>query len=98
MTETLEWWPDYRGGPLWKASGRGGQQVDSGALGLPPDLAMRLAAWNEQYAEDKLPIAGVGDAEWLQQGLRLLTEVRRSLAGRFVIAVTEPWWGEAPYE
>jgi hypothetical protein len=29
VTETLEWWADYGGGPLWKASGRGGQQVDS---------------------------------------------------------------------
>lgn len=55
MTEALEWWPDYGGGPLWKASGRGGKQVDSEALGLPLDLAVRLAAWNQRYAEDKLP-------------------------------------------
>jgi hypothetical protein len=94
VTGTLEWWPDYGGGPLWQASGRGGQQVDSGALELPLDLAARLAAWNQRYAEDKLPTTGGGDPEWLEQGIRLLAEVRRCLAGRFDVAVSEPWWEE----
>ena len=98
VTETLEWWPDDGGGPLWKASGQGGQRVDSGALGLPVDLAERLAAWNQRYAEDKLPVTGEGDPEWLEQGIWLLAEVRRCLAGRFEVAVSEPWWGEEPQD
>jgi len=97
VTQTLEWWPDYSGGPLWKASGRGGRQVDLGALDLPLDLAARLAAWNQRYAEDKLPVTGEGDPEWLEEGIRLLAEVRRCLAGRFDVAVSEPWWGEEPH-
>jgi hypothetical protein len=98
VTETLEWWPDYGGGPLWKASGRGGKHIDSETLGLPLDLAARLAAWNQRYTEDKLPVSGDGDREWLEQGVRLLAEVRRCLASRFDIVVTEPWWGEAPHD
>jgi hypothetical protein len=94
VTETLEWWPDYGRGPLWRVSGRGGQPADPGALGLPLELAARLAAWNGDYAEGKLPLTGVGDHEWLEQGAGLLTEVRRCLAGRYDIVVTEPWWGE----
>lgn len=78
---------------MWKASGRGGQQVDAEALGLPPDLAEQLAAWNQSYAEDKLPIAGDGDRVWLERGAQLLAEVRSCLADRYEVAVTEPWWG-----
>jgi hypothetical protein len=91
VTLTLEWWPDYGGGPLWHMSGRGGQHADSRALGLPQDLAGRLAVWNQEYAEDKLPVGGDGDCDWLEQGRQLLAEVRQCLAGRFEIAVTEPW-------
>jgi hypothetical protein len=94
VTETLEWWPDYGCGPLWKASGRGGRHADPGALGLPLELGARLAAWNGDYAEDKLPMAGGGDREWLEQGAGLLAEVRRFLAGRYDVVVAEPWWGE----
>jgi len=87
--------------PLWKAPGRGGQLVDSGALDLPLDLpldlAARLATWNQRYAEDKLPITGEGDPEWLEQGIGLLAEVRRCLVGSFDVAVSEPWWGEEPH-
>ena len=93
MTQTLEWWPDY-GGPLWKASGRGGQQVDARALDLPAGLAAQLATWNQRYDEDKLPVTGKGDPGWLEEGIRLLAEVRRCLAGRFDVTVSEPWWGE----
>jgi len=96
VTQTLEWWPDYCGGTLWKTAGRGGRHVDSAALGLHPDLAARLVAWNQRYAEDKLPVTSEGDPEWLGEGIRLLAEVRRCLAGRFDVAVSEPWWGEEP--
>jgi hypothetical protein len=63
-------------------------------MGVPLDLAARLAAWNQRYAEDKLPVAGEGDPEWLEQGVRLLAGVRRCLAGRFDVDVSEPWWGK----
>jgi len=82
--------------PLWQKSGRGGQHADSRALGLPQDLAGRLAVWNQEYGEDKLPIGGGGDRDWLEHGRQLLAEVRQCLAGKFEIAVTEPWWGETP--
>jgi hypothetical protein len=97
VTETLEWWPDYGGGPLWKVSGRGGQQADSGALDLPPDLAARLAAWNQRYAEDKLPITGNGDPEWLEQGVSGCSQ--KSVAARradSTSVISEPW-GEEPH-
>jgi hypothetical protein len=97
VIETLEWWPDYGHGPLWKRSGRGCQQIGSGVLDLPIDLAARLAAWNQRYTEDKLPVAGKGDLQWLGQGVQLLAEVRHCLAGRFDVIVTEPWWDEEPH-
>jgi hypothetical protein len=39
-----------------------------------------------------LPFTDDGDREWLEQGAELLTEVRRFLAGRYDVVVTEPWW------
>ncbi len=91
--EPLEFWPDYGPGPLWM---RGGTPADPAALGLPIDLAERLQAFNDAYGEERLPLEGGGDADYLATGVRLLAEVRDALAGRFRVVVTEPWWGEAP--
>jgi hypothetical protein len=96
VAEFLEWWPDYGAGPLWRASGRGGEPLDIAELDLPADLVVRLAAWNRDYNDDKLPMAGGGDRDWLARGTGLLTEVRQCLEGRFAVTVTEPWWEEAP--
>lgn len=91
--EPLEFWPDYGSGPLWQ---RGGAPADLVTLGLSANLAERLRLFNDAYEEDRLPLDGGGDAEYLAAGVRLLAEVREALAGRFLVVVTEPWWGEAP--
>ncbi len=98
MTGQLEWWPDYGSGPLWEPSGRGGVPVEPSSLNLGSDLADRLARWNAEYAEDKLPTEGGGDGDWIGRGVRLLAKVRHQLAGRFEVSTTEPWWGELPEE
>lgn len=69
------------------------QQLAGLEPGWHDNLAARLAAWNWCYAEDKLPITSDGDGVWLAYGIQLLAEVRECLAGRYRVAVTEPWWG-----
>lgn len=97
VTDVLEWWPEYgAAGPLWVRSGRGWTAADTASLGLPSELAARLASWNADYTEDKLPIDGPGNTEWIGQGVGLLAEARTALAGRFDIVVTERWWDEPP--
>jgi len=90
--ESLEFWPDYGPGPLW----RGGSPAELGVLGLSGDLAERLKMFNDAYEEERLPLDGAGDAEYLTAGMGLLAEVRQALSGRFRVIVTEPWWGEQP--
>lgn len=85
--QELEFWPDYGPGPLWAS----GVAVPPDGLGLPDDLAEQLRAWNAQYEEDKLPIDGPGDGEWLNEGRRLLGALRSAL-GTATVVVTEPWW------
>jgi hypothetical protein len=88
----LEFWPDYKSGPLWSSDGR---TVDLSSLGLPDDLIERLHGWNARYADDKLPF-GSNDIEWLREGEALLGEVRAALSGTHTVVVTESWWGEEP--
>jgi len=87
----LDFWPDYGVGPLWSEDGKA---VDLLALGLPGQLVERLKGWNGQYAEERLPLEGSGDAEWLSEGVALLRRTREALGSTFQIVVTEPWWGE----
>ncbi len=87
--QVLEFWPDYGAGPLWTERGA---HVDPGELDLDPSLSERLTRWNAEYAEDKIPVDGPGDAVWLSEGRRLLTELRRATIGRLKIITTEPWW------
>jgi hypothetical protein len=94
MPETLEWWPDYGTGPLFLRDGPGGEHVPLESLDLSPDLSERLATWTADYREDKLPIDGAGDPVWIETGRELLGQARVELEGRFLIVVTEPWWGE----
>jgi hypothetical protein len=75
----LEFWPEYSDGPLW----RGGATADPAALGLPPELVDRLMAWNARYGDERLPVEGPGDAEWLAEGKLLLQQVRATLRGRW---------------
>jgi hypothetical protein len=91
----LEFWPDYGPGPLWQ---RGGTPADPAALGLPADLVERLRAFNDAYEEERLPVEGGGDPDYLTTGVRLLADVRDALDGRFRVVVTEPWWGEPASE
>lgn len=98
VTGTLEWWPDYGSGPLWKRSGRGGVPVDAASLGLSPNLVARLTGWNASYNENKLLPESNSDSAWISQGIKLLAEVRQHLSGTFEIVVTEPWWGEPPHD
>ncbi|WP_097188893.1 hypothetical protein [Ornithinimicrobium cerasi] len=89
----LEFWPDYGAGPLWTEDGK---PADLGALELPSDLVEQLKTWNAQYAEEKLPIEGVGDHAWLDEGARLLGRTRDVLGPRVAVVVTEPWWEPPP--
>ena len=88
----LEFWPEYgEGGPLWERRGEG---VDLSTLALSDDLRRRLVRWNAAYSDDKLPVEGAGDTEWLAQGANLLAEVRRALGPDHEVITHEDWWGE----
>jgi len=90
--ETVEFWPDYGRGPLWKD----GKPADPAALGVDADLAARLRDWNSRYAETNLPIDTSGSPAYLAEGSRLLREVRAAVEAGYRLVVTEPWWGEEP--
>ena len=92
MPTLVEFWPEYDGGPLWSEDGK---TVEPTSLGLAPDLSGRLAAWNARYDDSKLPFEQ-NDREWLDEGARLLTEVRVALGSDYELAVNEEWWGEQP--
>lgn len=85
--QVFEFWPDYGPGPLWA----GGTAVPLDRLGLPDGLAEQLRSWNARYEEDKIPVEGPGDGEWLNEGRRLLGALR-SILGTATVVVTEPWW------
>lgn len=65
----LEFWPDYGPGPVWNAEGK---PVALESLGISTGLAARVWSWNSAYAEDKIPLDGPGDPEWLTEGAVLL--------------------------
>jgi hypothetical protein len=50
------------------------------------------------YAEEKLPVEGPGDQQWLDEGVDLLRRCREELQPNYEVVVTEPWWGEVPTE
>lgn len=89
----LEFWPDYGPGPLWTEKGK---PVDLESLGISPELAERVLLWNSQYEEDRIPVDGPGDSEWIADGVDLLRQLRTDLGRSVEIVVTEPWWGEPP--
>jgi hypothetical protein len=92
VTDRLEFWPEYRGvGPLWEQNT---QSVDLHSLPLPDDLRGRLVVWNSAFDDAKLPIEGKGDDTWLDEGRRLLSEIRVALDGQYEVEVHEDWWGE----
>jgi hypothetical protein len=43
-----------------------------------------------------LPFEG-NDHEWLQEGVRLLTELRAALGSDYEIVVNEDWWRDEPH-
>ncbi len=88
MVPVLEFWPDYGRGPLW----RDGEPVDPAALGLPDSLTQELVAHNAAYREDRVPLDGPGEPEYLAVGAALLQEVRAALVGRYEVVTSEPWW------
>lgn len=71
----LEFWPDYGDGPLWAA----GAAVDPVAVGVDADLAAHLAAHNEAYEEERLPLDGPGDVDYLAEGTRLRGALRHGV-------------------
>jgi hypothetical protein len=89
----LEFWPDHGPGPLWTDDGK---PVDLRSLDLSVDLVEQLEDWNSQYAEKKIPLEGLGDARWLNEGRNLLCRTRDALGPGYQLVVTEPWWGENP--
>ncbi|MFP5487625.1 MAG: hypothetical protein ACLGHQ_04895 [Acidimicrobiia bacterium] len=90
MPIRLEFWPEYNGGPLWSEDGA---TVEPTSIGLSGEMAGRLLAWNAGYDDDRLPFAK-DDREWLNEGARLLAEVRSALGADYEVVVTEEWWGE----
>ena len=51
-----------------------------------------LEVWKSGYRDDRLPIDGPGDKDWLDEGALLLKEVKAALRDEVEIVVTEPWW------
>ena len=87
----VEFWPDYGSGPLWTEDGA---PIDPRSLGLTDDLAEQLELWSAQYDEDRIPVEGSGDREWLDRGAHLLERTRRALGPSCEVIVTEPWWDD----
>jgi succinylarginine dihydrolase len=83
----VEFWPEYGSGPLWI----GGSTVEPAELGSA-ELAERLIRWNDDYADDKLPLEGEGDPAWLAEGKELLDAVRVQLPDTHVVLVNEDWF------
>jgi len=83
----LEFWPEYNGGPLWSTDGR---TVEPETLGLRPGLCEALRLWNARFDDSKLPFE-THDRQWIDEGVRLLADVRAALRDVDLI-VTEPWW------
>jgi len=59
-----------------------GASVDLDILLLPGDLQDRITAWSRLYGDDELPMDGPGSQQWIDDGRRLLAEVREALHGR----------------
>ncbi len=85
--EVLEFWPEYQGGPLWAAKGK---SVDLSALAIPVELRARGETWSAQYADERLPIDGAGDPEWVSEGVVLLAALRDAWA------MATRWWSPSP--
>lgn len=94
----LEWWPDYGGDLFTLREGAGGVRVSIDELGLSIDLTAAVRYWLATYDDLRLPIDGTGDQEWIAEGVRLLAAARRETQGRYLIVVTELWWGEPATE
>jgi hypothetical protein len=75
---------------------RQGTARRSGIVGISSELVEQVRSWDSQYEEDRIPLNGPGDAEWLAEGVGLLRQLRTDLGDDFDLVVTEPWWGEAP--
>ena len=78
----FEWSVEY---PLWDRSPGGFGSVDPEALGVSPDLARRLRAWNDEHNDTPngpenftwpTPQAGV---DWQRRGLDLAYALRNEL-------------------
>ena len=95
MSERLEFWPAYRGGPLLNDHG---PSVDLAGLPVSRDLRERGAEWVSDYGDEKLTVEGLVDPEWFAVGTALLAELRVALQPDFDVVVTEPWGGEEPAE
>lgn len=72
----LEFWPDCGPGPLWSNEGK---PVDLESLGISSELAERVRLWNSQYGENRIPLDGPGDTEWLAEAVGLLCNLRADL-------------------
>jgi hypothetical protein len=94
VSQVVEFWPEYNGGPLWRNDGN---SVDLASVPLSDDLRSRLLAWNARYDDSKLPFER-SDEVWLAEGKRLLAETRHALRHSITVVVTEPWWGEESSE
>lgn len=87
----LEFWPDHHAGPIWNDIG---QQVELTSLGLSAPLVEALTSWNATFADDRLPLEGAGDPQWLDEGRDLLRQTRDELGPGVDLVVTEPWFEE----
>ena len=98
MVNVLEWWPDYGGQLLHVRTGRGGTPVELDRLPLSTSTVQALRRWVSSYADERLPIEGSGDSDWVDEGVDLLRRCREELQPDYEVVVTEPWWGDPPTE
>lgn len=83
--------PEWGCYPLWDDAT--GEPLELGAIGLPPDLAARIDAWDglfqaildQNYPPDSKFASPEAEAAWVAEGKALAEELRRVLPpGAFV--------------
>jgi hypothetical protein len=71
--------PEYGGVFLWTVLEEGPVGLDPGILDIPPDLAGRLAAWNEEWEDGAQDEREEDVQDWVSRGRELVRELRNQL-------------------
>jgi hypothetical protein len=75
---------EYGGTFLWTVLDEGTVGLDPAILDIPPDLADRLAAWNEEW-EDAAEQGQQDEQGWVSRGRQLARELQDELPGIRVV-------------